>query len=458
MKHISIIFLTILGMMFTACTDDLELNPAQDLSTGEAIGDLDGLQTALNGAYDGMQRVGYYGREYLVIPEAEGNLTYLTISNSNRFVATYQYQWTTTDGDITDFWNIAYNTILRANNVINSVDNVDGDATIKSNVKGQAMAIRALCHFDLVRFFAKQYTNGTPGSDLGVPIITESGINEPVRNTVEEVYSFVVTELTAARALLDQANGTYRFTPNAIDALLARVNLYKGDYSKAASLAGGLVGNSAYSLATDVVAMFAGPGSSEEIFTLNVATSENNGSDNLGGIYNPITYGDLRVTTDLMDLYEPDDVRTQLIYEDGGEFYHSKFLAQEGTPGLYSPKILRLSEMYLIQAEASARGGDNTTAKNALNTLRTSRGASALPDGTDWVAATLAERQRELAYEGHTIFDYWRTGRTMVRQQCNTGLETSSPCSVEASSHLAVHPIPQREIDVNQNMVQNSGY
>ena len=46
----------------------------------------------------------------------------------------------------------------------------------------------------------------------------------------------------------------------------------------------------------------------------------------------------------------------------------------------------------------------------------------------------------------------------MVRKQCNTGLELNAPCTIEASSNLTVYPIPQREMDVNQNMVQNAGY
>ena len=68
------------------------------------------------------------------------------------------------------------------------------------------------------------------------------------------------------------------------------------------------------------------------------------------------------------------------------------------------------------------------------------------------------ERQRELAFEGHAAFDYWRTGTDMVRTQCGTGLEVSAPCTIAANSHLTVHPIPQREMDVNQNMEQNDGY
>lgn len=456
MKYIYRICIISTIVFFGACADELELSPAQALSTDEALADLDGMQTALFGAYDGMQRVGYYGRNFLVIPEIEANLVYLTIANSNRFVSEYTYQWTPSNGNITGIWNLGYNTILRANNVINNIDEIEGEAGRKSQIKGEALAIRALVHFDLVRFFAKQYTNGSPSSDLGVPIVLLSEIAEPTRNTVEEVYNQIIIDLNEARSLLGNES-IFRFSPDAVDALLARVHLYKGDYAAAEAAASSIISSGRYALSSDVVSMFSAPGSSEEIFTLSFEAAENNGSDNLGGIYNPDTYGDIRVATDLLDLYEDGDTRLAFIYlNTNNEFYTSKFLSQDGVAGLHSPKILRLAEMYLIRAEARLQSGNATGALADLNTLRATRNASALTSVN--LATVIAERQRELAFEGHTLFDYWRNGLTMNRQQCTTGLEVSSPCSVDASSTLAVHPIPQREMDVNQNMVQNPGY
>ena len=60
--------------------------------------------------------------------------------------------------------------------------------------------------------------------------------------------------------------------------------------------------------------------------------------------------------------------------------------------------------------------------------------------------------------KGHRTFDLFRNNVTMVRDECNTGLQVNAPCSMAPSNNLAVHPIPQREIDVNQNMTQNPGY
>ena len=456
MKKINILFLAAMMLFGFACDDQLELEPAQSLSEAESLADIEGLQTALFGAYDGLQQVNYYGREFLVIPEIEANLVYLSINNSNRFVQNYIYQVTVFNGDITGMWNDAYEVILRVNNIINNIDAIEGDQATKNQIKGEALAIRALAHFDLARYFGKAPTNGTPSSDLAVPIILEASISEPARNTVAEVYAQVIADLNEAAGLIGDA-GIFRFGPDAVNALLARVYLYQGDYSNAVSRAAAVIGSGNYSLATDYVAMWAAPGSSEEIFTLRTVADENRGSDNLGGIYNPDTYGDIRVSSDWINLYEAGDTRAGLVYQfDDGEFYNSKYASQDGIPGLASPKLFRLGEMHLIRIEANFQLGNTAEALAELNTLRTARGASELAEIS--LMTIIEERQRELGMEGHTSFDLFRNNIDMVRTQCNTGVELDAPCIIGGSDNFTIRPIPQREIDVNDNMVQNPGY
>lgn len=458
-------------MLTFACEEQLELQPEQSLSTEEALGDINGQRAALIGAYDALQQVNYYGREYIVMPEVEANLVYLSINNSNRFVDNYIYQWNAQNGDITGFWNDSYEVTLSLNNILNTIDNVEADQGEKDQIKGEALALRALVLFDQVRVFGKQYTQSNPTSDLGVPIVLEGGINEPPRSTIEENYNRIIADLNTAKPLLSNID-VGRFSPEAVDALLARVYLYQDDNANAVSAATSVI-NAGYELdpnlgVTDVTPngietrRLVGPGlSTEEIFTLRFRSDENRGADNLGQIYNPQGYGDVRVTTDLIDLYEEGDTRLEYIYlNDDGEYYNSKFLTQDNTPGLHSPKLLRIAEMYLIRAEANAKQQNYSEAIDDLNAIRTVRNATELTDVPDEqvLQAVLDERKRELAFEGHTKFDYWRNGIDMIRKQCNTGLELNAPCEVEASSFLTVYPIPQREMDVNQQMVQNPGY
>ena len=451
-------FLLILCLcLFSSCTKELDIDPAQSLSTSEALGDLPAMQIALNGAYNGLQGISHYGRDYLVVPEVSANLVYVSFTNSGRFTGIYDYNFTTRNGYVGGVWNSLYNTILRVNNILNNVDSLEGDEEQKNQIKGEALAIRALAYFDLVRFFGRPYTTGDPESDLGVPVLLVSEIGEPSRNTVAEVYAQVISDLETAKGLLQNV-GIYRFSPEAVDALLARVYLYQGAWSKAESASTALIDNPQYSLAPSFNALFANPGSSEEIFTLNFEVSESRGSNNLGAMYNPNQYGDIRVTSDLYDLYEANDSRRAMIYTENGELYQRKFIAQQGIAGLHSPKILRLAEMYLIRAEARYRQNEVDKALEDLNVIRLQRGASELTGLDNGILDIFHERQRELAFEGHTAFDLWRTGITMVRAQCNTVVQINSPCEIEASYFKTVFPIPDREMNVNPNMVQNEGY
>lgn len=456
MKAIYSFFIIVLMFFFVSCSESLDLIPEQSLNTEVALSTVDGMEIALNGAYNAMQAVEYYGREFVVMPEIEGNNVYLTIANSNRFLFNYQYLFLANNGDFTDFWNICYTTLLRLNNVINNIDALEGDAAVKSKLKGEALGLRALVHFDLVRFFGQPYTNGSPANDLGIPIVLEASIGEPARNTVAEVYDQIIADLIASQASAQDTEST-RFSADAAEALLARVYLYKGDNAAAEAAATNIIPK--YALATNVQQMWAGIGSSEEIFTLEYQSDETFGSDNLGQIYNPIGYGDIRVSADLIDLYEDSDQRKAFIYEHvDGEFYHSKYAEQDGIPGLVSPKILRVGEMYLIRAEARLKQNNSGGALEDINTLRTIRGASSLAD-LGSIDDIIKERRRELAFEGHTTFDYYRNNRSMVRTQCNTGIETRiTECTISANDYRIIHPIPEREMLVNQNMDQNPGY
>jgi hypothetical protein len=456
-KNIAILGLAV-GLF--ACEEQLELQPFQSLATSEALNSVDNMRVAVNGAYDGLQGLNYYGRDFQVQADVEADMVYITTANSNRFILNYTYDFNQdSEGGIFDD---AYRVILRVNNVINNIDDLEGNQTRKDQIKGEALAIRALAHFDLVRLYGVTPSQGNPSSDLGVPIILEAQITEPARNTVAEVYNQVIADLNAAQGLVGD-NGTFNFGTDAINALLARVHLYRGNYNEAITAASAVINSGNYALADDYAGIFGAPGtSSEEIFTLRFTQAENRGSNNLGSIYNPDSYGDIRPSNDFFDLFEDGDQRSTMVYtatKSGAEdIFHSKYLSQDGIPGLHSPRLLRLAEMYLIRAEANWRLDNTADAAADLNTLRTVRGASEITEGDVDAQFIVDERQREMAFEGHAKFDYYRLGLDIVRDQCNTDEQITAPCTISITDPKMIYPIPQYETLVNQAMVQNPGY
>lgn len=146
------------------------------------------------------------------------------------------------------------------------------------------------------------------------------------------------------------------------------------------------------------------------------------------------------------------------------KYYILKCSGQEGQAQLWSPIISRLSEMYLIRAEAYAKTGNNTAALNDVNVLRTRAG---IPTAGLWSTTNLngmsvldivmQERQLELAWEGHRKFDVFRNGFTMERQYPGTHLSGTDPYyTVSPTDNHIVEYIPEQQIILSNGvLVQN---
>lgn len=448
------------------CNKELALSPADKLPTDEALSNIKGVNAAVNGMYAGMRSTDYYGRNYLILGEITADNVYLSTSNSNRFLPSWRLSWIVSDVDATAIWNRAYAVILRANNIINSIPVIsDGTAAEKDFAKGQALFIRALAHFDLLRFFAEPYIIGG-GTSLGVPVITKFEVGSPARNTVDQVYAQIIADLTEAKSILaEDINNPFNASSYAASALLARAYLYKGDNAAAIAEATRVI-NAGYIIqpANSLAEFYNTPGTKEDIFTLKILDIQTSGSDNLGQMYRKPGYGDIRVSPDLMDVLEPGDARRVFISAFNGspsEFQNNKFTGQQGISGLHSPKILRISEMYLARAEAYAKEGNYAAALTDVNAIRTHRNLTALENVADDAVLTtvLKEKRVEFMFEGHRYFDLLRNKLDIVRNHCNNPEQLNTPrCVIEATSNTAILPIPQRETDVNRNMEQNPGY
>jgi len=469
-RKYSIISALAAGVIFTACERQLELEPKDSQSTNQALSSIKGINAAVVGMYANMRSASYYGRYLFMYGDLSSNDVYLAKANSNRFIPTFQRNFAAVDADALGIWTAAYSTISRANNIINAVDNVSATQEEKNLAKGQALFTRALAYFDLVRIFAKPYNQGG-GSQMGVPIVLVTDINAtPARNTVGEVYTQVINDLNQAKTLLANTSSADKVTASkyAASALLSRVYLYKEDYNNAISEAN-IVTSAGYVLLTaaQLPTFYSTVGTAEEIFTLKFVSTESLGSDNLGNIYLKPGYGDVRVSPDLVAVFNPNDERYKNYIgpftNSPLEFQNNKFKSQDGIQGLYSPKILRLSEVILNRAEAYAKTARPTEALTDLNQIRTRRGLTALTgiSGTELVDSILTERRRELMFEGHRVFDLMRNGLPMTRNYCNMPTEVSTPtCSFPANDPKMIAPIPQAEIDANPSLKgqQNPGY
>src|SRR5678815_3081132 len=162
----------------------LDLKPYTSVSSDVAITNEQNMQAALNGAYSNMNSANLYGRTTPLFADLVSDNVYISTINSNRYLDFFQINYTVTDVNVQGVWGSAYSTILRANNVINS--SLQGNENI-DQLRGEALAIRGLMYFELVKFFGKPYT--VDPNALGVPLIlTYDPTLKPTRNSVQEVY------------------------------------------------------------------------------------------------------------------------------------------------------------------------------------------------------------------------------------------------------------------------------
>jgi len=466
MRRSSIFILTAAmaaGLFMSSCKKNfIEKLPPTSLTPEQALATEADLQVALRGAYIGLRGTSYYGALVPLIGDLMADNAYQSITNTNRYPEFDQYNFTKLNGNILNIWTAIYADILRANNIINAEPTVVNQSNV-DQYKGEAYAIRALNYFNLVRLFARPYTDNPAGP--GVPLVLQyDPAAKPARNTVQEVYTQIIDDLNKAYTLMTKFTNSSQFSKYAAKALQAKVYLTMGDKTNAKAAALDVINNSGFTLLTQANylsfwnTLTPRTDKVETLFETSQDATNNSGFEGLANLYNQSGYGDFLVTTDLYNSYAAGDVRKGLytVGTKGGNpaiFVNNKFPGTYGSE-ISDPKILRLSEMYLIAAEASLPTNE-ADALTYVNYLTSRRGAPAIAStGAQLFDDIIAERRRELAFDGDRYFDLQRLKSDIVRNNINP----SSAHAVAYTNIRRVFPIPETERNANANVTQNPGY
>ena len=333
--------------------------------------------------------------------------------------------------------------------------------------------------------------NGITGdAALGVPIVLVDDLTlRPSRNTVAEVYeNLIIPDLQEAENLMAddyvRAGVTDRAataTKPVIQALMARVYLNHEDWQLAADYATKVINSGRYRLLSgdnfvsiwknenDGAPATAAPSGSEIIFEVYIDRGDGTTTD-IGNYLtlredNPMGggYGDVRMSNDLIDLFDETDVRyTQLTsttnntdYQSLGYRWCTKYPGKGYELPYNNVPILRISEMYLTRAEALYRGAtiSGVTDLDDLNRVATARGADVYSQVN--INNLFEERRKEFFFEGHVFFDMKRLQISLNRTDYHLD---ESKRNLNFPDPLWAMPIPQSEILVNPNIRQNPGY
>ena len=453
MKYIILILSLGLAMASCELVETLDTEDPNNLGDENAVLTQADSESILIGAYSNMNQDAYYSRLHPVYgPLLSG---YGSSTGSTTRTITFQTESNTVTPDenaLGNTWDDCYDLANAASNVIALVGALDNALFTPASRQGEIIAeahfLRALAHFDALRFWGRFWDTS---SALGIPLRVEPGdaanANLP-RSTVAESYAQIITDLDNAIANGPDFSNSWLASKQAAMALKARVALYMGDNSLANTLATQVLADANFSLEANYADIFTNRlSSSELIFGMFASVTEGSGHSFFyvvppGGRY------DYAPSQKLVDLLanDPRSATTLTVTGLGPQVNKYPNLAAGDDPSY----IIRLGEVQLIKAEALARGaGSVADARDALNVIRMRAGVA--PSTAATVAAVLAEIQeekvKELAFEGsHEWFDAIRFGNIMQIKASVT------------NENKYVLPIPDIEVDPNDNLDQNPGY
>ena len=451
---------------FTSCEGYLDTVPSGSLNADDAITTLQDVETALNGAYYDLKRNTYYGNDFVSRAEVGGEDIQTISQGGKRTDGFYRFAHRQNNSPA-DLWTVPYRIINRTNVLLRAIDggSISGGKEL-NNAKGEALAVRALCHFNLLITYSKPYfvENGnTPGVVLAQSIIGSEEL--PARATVAAGYAMVIEDLEKSLELIDAEVKNGRFNVWAVKSLLARVNLYKRDWDKAFEYATEVIEKSPYKLVShdDYLNAWKGRYTTESIFDVEISDLDAGNREMLGYVIDPKGYAAVSTTQAFENLLNEseDDVRKGLLAKasEEGRFYINKYPGIDGKPAVNNIRVIRLSDVYLMAAEAALKKKtvDQKAADKYLNTI-IKRAIPSAKEVTATEALVLKERRKELVMEGHRLYDILRLGIEVTREGGYHFLNSVDLISPSYKDFRTILAIPQSEIDVNPNIKQNEGY
>lgn len=474
MKKYILNIVLILGLIFGACNDWLDVPSKTEVIDYEMFDSEQGFMDAMSGVYYLMADDALYGdmltMTFLDLIARRFDVTNYNVGGLGKDLGEAGYfKDKGVIKVIDDFWKKGYNVIANVNSLLEQIDEYKSVFTYDNYrlIKGEALGVRAFMHFDLMRMFGRPYEMA--GDTLTIPYVTKlSGKEWPLFYTEDEVMGFALRDLQQADSLLavDDLHTSsvenswinsrqQHFNRWAVYATMARIYHWKGDKEKALSYAEKVLGSQQFTFFTPpqrVGEMRDIAFSTEGVFSLY--------KDNLNKVY------EKRVSTlnqqstlysqnsDVESIYETGagggtDYRFQWLWylsqDPNSTFSRYLFYRYNGSVTQIQNLVtlIRLSEMYYIAAECS---GNTVIGRGYLNEVRVNRGlAKVAEDISDAVFQDeiFKEYQKEFYCEGQLLYYYKRLNRTMV-------LDHDNATYVNIGSY--VFPIPEDELELRKGI------
>ncbi|MEO0469478.1 MAG: RagB/SusD family nutrient uptake outer membrane protein [Bacteroidota bacterium] len=428
----------------TACNDFLNLEPETSLSGALAFDNLEGIEAGINGAYNHLHS-DWVERQWIFAECFTNSVYEINPVDNTNYQDVLRHERFTDMQEVGNFlWELSFKAINLSNQIILAIPDVEVRDQVaeasRNRLWGESLFLRGMSYFVLNRFYAQ------PQNGLSVPLLTEPAFpgDQPARASIEAVESQVIADLEqAAERMKDVANNQGRATIYAVYGMLARASFEYGDDAAAENWASRVI-DGPFSLNDgNVSAAYGLTQTSENVFSFLASTQDRAATrlfTRFSGIRSVVMFG---IEDDLWDIIQTDtsDLRTKELYNLSP---YGEVTTKYDDRNMLIP-YLRLPEMYLIRAEARANQNRLDEALADLNRLRQRAGliATTYSSQQDLLDQILRDRTIEMGLEGDRFHNLKRLQRSIG------GLPWS-----EASYKLVFY-LPEKEVRLNPNMIQN---
>ena len=511
--------LALLSLTVTSCDKEVtDLQPFDRITETLAFETKERCELSMVGVYDAAQSGFYAGGQVRGYPFGAAN----TEQGDNRgedvinvaafFAITYEATYNPTTANNVYHWHTLYGTINKANIIIEGVNKALANGVLTAEeagaYEGEARFLRALCHHELLVHFARPYAHTADASHYGIPyrtvaINTASSLDTEInkgRNSVAECYNLLIEDLNYAETNLPATRNANhkitRATKGAAIALKSRVYLHKGDWANTITESNKLIGGSSYALEASVEGPFANNGgNTESIFSIENSSIDHPGVNGALPSMYAVAPGRSLISISPILYNAPwwlaSDKRRELLVKQSNPGFNTHKYRDVVNNTDYNP-IIRLSEVILNAAEATARQNNISGAVDLLNMVRNRAVTNAADQFTagsftssdDAIEAIIRERRIEFLCEGRRWSDIHRLALDPVhniggipakvhfgnvkQESWGIGVDytgdeytgTKSVAAVPYDNYRFVWPIPVEEILTNPVLAaqQNPGY
>ncbi|MES2646642.1 MAG: RagB/SusD family nutrient uptake outer membrane protein [Bacteroidota bacterium] len=475
MKHFKLIFFFTLALSAFSCKKLIEIKETDFVGGDIALKTVNNNDQGIVGAYAGL------GIEMAILMNATFSDEVKRAEFYNA-ATTHEWQYTSTDIGIRDNFTAVvpyYRVIDRVNRVLKALPTADSlvaaDGALKLKLRGEALFLRAFCHFEMYRYYCANYTV----DGLALAYKEEPSLLPTSRIKMGHYFEKMKADMEEAKTLVpNNLIDVGRASKLAVAGLQARVALYMEDYNNAIIYSTEFINGLPLATAASFNGIWTDANNNEVAFKLKRTSAigakigslfRGTSSNAANPIIGTVTWGP---SDKLWDSYDQiNDIRFSSYFKNEvlltGTGRPSRLIKKyaggayaTATENVADAKVFRTGEMYLIRAEAKAEINDLAGAQTDLNDLRAARITGYMPavftSKDEIITAVIEERFKELAYEGHRFWDLKR--RSLPVSRLATDAPTASSNILAADNFRFLLPIPNTEIQANPLMVQNPGY